>query len=386
MIARKSNLNVLLWVSLLSFSIIAGPSVPDTTKTSAKLANLLTDPANVDKLDKAISAGVTGVVGTKVVVKAIKAGGLKDFVAEQKPDLKGKWKELVLRYKNPKVGVLPMAKLIQEDVLRVITAAADRIDMWRNTLPTIQGYQQSVIRLANNTVKVFKEFKVSDLWDIDRKWSRNMESAVQANISNFHGFLHFLDGFKGSDASDRTAYLNSRYVPITVDNYVDATNSDDIALSTQIFAEESGAMEAGTPAGKAYLFFELPKSEMLAGINGLVTVSSILDPSYQASENGSQQQIPNEQQEVDDITEMLNDDERTYLEELSLLAHIKQLRIEVETQRFQLSQQSAYMSTIFARSQMIDYEVDAAVRGYNTEEMKKIMGNLKPKDSWKVNR
>jgi len=381
----KKRINVLVF--LLIFSVCVNSNVPDTTKSSAKLSNILVDPKNVDRLDK-IAQGIEQT--SKHIMQAAKEGGVKEYFDSMKPnkeEIKGKLQGMVVRYHNSK-GFIPFMKTLQEDILAILQVASDRIDMWRTTLPTIQGYGHATLVLANQTVQVFKDFKIEDLWDIDRKWSRKMEKSVMSNIYNIRGFMGFLWRIgQSKNTEDYFYYFSNRYMPQTT--YADSSNPLHITILAIIESEELAAMGLDTNGydkdsilseGRAFLFHELPKKEITTGIQSLISIKEIFESAQRREEDENGYFKDNY------ILDVLNNVDATYLDEITLLAYIKQLRTDVEAQKVLLQQQQSYMSEIYARVQMTNTEKQAARFNHYTKEMGLILGDIQAVESWENNR
>jgi len=318
--------------------LYAGGPVPDTTKSSGKISNILTNPDNLKKLE-AIGMTVTYVAeGTKYINEIKKNGG------DKKPDIKGKLKGMAITKKHSKAGFFIFMKNVQEDILDILNKATDKIDVWRTTEPTIQGWSDASRKIADDTKTAFKDFRLDSLWDREGEWSRKMGKVFSANIRNFNGYI------KGETAETNPASYLDRYVP-QFSHY-----------DTNIIKIEKKEIDSNYVNAKAYLFYGLPKNEIMTGISGLITSDEIMREA-RSNENG----------EIDqNIKDILRDNEATYLDEVSLLAYIKQLRTEVEYQRATLQQQQSHMAQIYARNQLTKQEKQSAMQSHHYREIRDV--------------
>ncbi len=151
---------------LKKFSIIIllnyGFGFSETDQTTAPLGQFF-DPDNAENINKVQSGAQTA--------KDAKKG--KDLVSQ------GKYKDLAadlfLKYQNSKVGLMTLIRKVQQKTSDVIQKASERVDKWRTTVPKIKSYTQKTIRYTDDTYNFAKTFEMSDLWDIDRNFSKEME-------------------------------------------------------------------------------------------------------------------------------------------------------------------------------------------------------------------
>jgi hypothetical protein len=377
---------VVFWVVATVFANDnrSGGRVSDTTRSSAKIGDILSDPNNVDMLDNIVS----GVVLTTTAVRyAVSNGGLRATFGELRDNSQANLQQyregLSVRYKNSKggMGFFNFIRTTQGFLLDILNTASDRIDMWRTTLPTLRAWGDSMARLVDNTRQVYTSFRWSDLWDIDREWSRQMERVNMRWISQYHGFLNFLRGFETKDLADR---FSGNYIQIWRADSIRATTRLDVAeharlvrIQSTINSEELAAMDALTEDGRALLFRRLPIEMQETAIIGLVHTRDIM----QSAENRSGS--------LETMQRQVSNPNTTYLESKALLAHIKQQRADIETQRVTLQQIQSNMATIYARVQMMGMEEQAAAQDLNTRELARIVNfarNSGEELSWEANR
>lgn len=147
---------------LVLFGFLARVAFAETDQTTAPLGEFF-DPDNAENVNKVQSGAQTA--------KDAKKG--KDLVSQ------GKYKDLLqeqfLKYQNSKVGLMNLIRKVQQKTHAVISKASEKVDKWRTTVPKIRAYTQKTLRYTDDTYDFAKTFEMSDLWDIDRNFSKEME-------------------------------------------------------------------------------------------------------------------------------------------------------------------------------------------------------------------
>ncbi len=138
----------------------------ETDQTSAPVGNFF-DPDNLENLNKAQTGASTAREGMKQK-KLYDAGKYKDML-----------QSAFLTYQNSKVGLMTLIRKVQQKTEAVLTKASERVDKWRTTVPKIRAYAQKTQRYADDSYDFAKTFEMSDLWDIDRNFSKEMESRLK---------------------------------------------------------------------------------------------------------------------------------------------------------------------------------------------------------------
>jgi hypothetical protein len=366
-------------------AIFGGDKVPDTTQASAGIGAVLTNPDNVDKLDK-----ITNGISTAIVIGSeIKNNpeGLKEMFSKE--GAQDAFKEMIaVKYKNSKGGggFFNFIRNTQDILMSILNTAGDRIDMWRTTLPNLHAWKKSTIKMWDNTKKVYREFKWSDLWDIDRKWSRKMERTNVGWIKQYYGFLNYLWSLGNVDAQKRWKHFEYYTYRWQLDSMkITDMNLDKLkTIKTIIDDEEFEAMDMLTDEGKAYLFRRLPLEEMETAITALVNVSDVLEGDlYSDGDTQSKEDL------IYDLQQRVFDDNNTYLKTMTLLATIKRHRTDIEAQITTLRQIQSNMATNYARVQMMELEEEMVAQAYHTNHIKRIVLGVEinsNNDSWLANR
>jgi hypothetical protein len=134
----------------------------ETDQTTAPLGEFF-DPDNLENIGKVQSGAQTA--------RDAKRG--KDLASQ------GKYKDLLqeqfLKYQNSKVGLMNIIRKVQQKTHAVISKVSQRVDKWRTTVPKLRAYTRKTLRYADDSYDFARTFEMSDLWDIDRDFSREME-------------------------------------------------------------------------------------------------------------------------------------------------------------------------------------------------------------------
>jgi hypothetical protein len=378
---RMKNILLLLLLSTFAF---CGGVVPDTTQSSGKVGAIMTDPNNVDKLDNIMKGITTGVAITKYVVKNKDEiqKTMKEMKDAKNADLQKYREELKVKYKNSKggMGFFNFVKATQGFLDDILKTAADRIDMWRTTLPTLQAWGQSMKLFAQQTATVYKSFKWKDLIDIDRRWSRQFEKINMGWIYTYgYGFLNYLWGLGNVEGIQS---LYTRYQSYIYEWQIDSTRMEREkfnklqALKKKIESEEFTAMEALSDSGRMYLFHRLPVEEIETAIIGLSNVIDIIGSDI---DTAGRKKSKNDW--VFELEDLANDENNTYLTTQRVLATIKMERTNIEGQRTTLQQIQSNLAHFYARVQMMEMEEKAMLQGASTETLKNIVGTKIPTDT-----
>ena len=140
--------------------------IAETDQTTAPLGKFF-DPDNLEAANKA----QTGAQTTREVMQAKK-------LYEQ-----GKYKDMLQatfqKYQNSKAGLMATLRKVQQKTSAVLSKASQRVDKWRTTVPKIRAYTRRTLRFADDSYDFAQTFEMSDLWDIDRDFSKEMEWRIK---------------------------------------------------------------------------------------------------------------------------------------------------------------------------------------------------------------
>ena len=138
----------------------------ETDQTSAPLGQFF-DPDNLDNINKLQGAASTA-KDTKKGIDLAKDGKYKDVAVDA-----------FSKYQNSKVGLMNILQNFQKKASKIINLVSERVDKWRTTVPKIRAYTQKTLRYADDSYNFAKTFEMSDLWDIDRNFSKEMEYRIK---------------------------------------------------------------------------------------------------------------------------------------------------------------------------------------------------------------
>ncbi len=336
--------------------------IDDEEKSSSKYSDMYSDFETVSNAAEAVKTGVgTAKTGVKWG-KEIKAG---EFNPIKK--LKGSLKGMVFKYKSAKMGPLSLLKDISKKISKALSKVDKRINMWRTTLPTLKAYAKTSKLLVDNTVQVFKEFKIKDLWDIDRKWNRKMESSVLANYRCFYSF--------GKWMSQRYYQVNKADIIKNNMKKYDVLIYPDDEVQKGVCYNETVLASNLYVLHNMHAFNNLPKTSLMNAAEVLHFNERILARSYDYNDEG----ITFEQAMFDTISGYMAMDGKTMVDDQNLAAFIALKRAEVEIQRTELEQIQTNITVQYSRLLLRAKEKQALTDDKHNNDLKKLIGNEKLK-------
>ncbi len=343
-------------------------TIDDEDKVSSKYSDMYDD---FETVENAVSAA-KGTVGT------VKTG--KKYVKELKADkfnpiekTKGALKGLVVKYKSAKMGPLALLKQVSDKISTVLKRVDNRINMWRTTLPTLKAYAKSSKLIANNTVKVFKEFRIKDIWDIERTWSRKLESSILSNYRCFYSF--------GTWMSHKYYHANREDILKNSMRKYDVLMYSDEALQQGICYNEAALTSNLLVLHTMNTFNYLPKTTLMNAAEALCLTEKILSRSHDYTTKGvSHQQAIN-----DSIANYLQMDKKTFVDDQNISAFIAHKRAEVEIQSTELEQILTNLSVQYSRLLLRQKEQQALGDDKFNNDLKRLINHKRLK-SYKEHR
>lgn len=149
-------------ILLVLIAFLARSAFAEADQTTAPLGEFF-DPDNVESINK-VQSGAQAAKDAKRGKDLVSKGKYKDLLKEQ-----------FLKYQNSKVGLMNIIRKVQKKTHAVISKVSERVDKWRTTVPKIRAYTRKTLRYADDTYDYARTFEMSDLWDIDRDFSKEME-------------------------------------------------------------------------------------------------------------------------------------------------------------------------------------------------------------------
>ena len=362
MVLNKRVFKVFIMISLIAFPIFAGDDdglkvIDDGDKTSSQFSDMYDDIETVENAVNAAKGTVQAVKTTKSYIKERKKGKFNPI-----EKAKGKFKEMVFKYKSTKAGFLKLLYDFSRGVSKVLQKVDKRINMWRTTLPTLKSYAKTSKLLVNNTVEVFREFRVKDLWDIDRAWSRKMEAYLYKTYRCFFSFGRYMTKrYYLVNEEDIKANCNKKYdfFMYGEDDLQQGICYNEVVLSSNMYV-----------LFNMHKFNNLPKTTLMNAAQALHCTEGILRKSYDLNFMG----VPFQQAMYDSIALALECDKKTYVDEQQLGAYIAQKRAEIEIQRTELEQILTSMTIQYSRLLLREKERGALASDSYDGELKRLSG------------
>lgn len=145
-----------------------------TDQASAREGELI-DGQHLDQLNTALD-----LYDKKSQVEGAKKTG-EDFKRMKQISASGALDEAekkMISWRNSKSGLITTLTTTLNKISGVITKIGKRVDRWRTTLPKLQAYGKAVDNFYENSGNFLGSFELSDLYDLDRKWSKELETRV----------------------------------------------------------------------------------------------------------------------------------------------------------------------------------------------------------------
>lgn len=304
--------------------------IDDEDKTSSRISDMIT---GVEQAKKVV--GVTQ--GTKEAVDMAK--NLKNINLKEKAI--DKLKGSLIQYKNSRQSFIQFISGVTDKVTDVLDRASKRVNMWRTTEPTLIAFGEEMKQMADNTIKVFSEFRPKDLVDIDRKWSRKMEDQLISDKRFTLGCIYFLN--YSSSIKARQSF-NSLFLD---DGLKDQMMSSPIGIRASVY-QMTKPVHSYRRVPSAALHRASESIEASGRIVSQAHESSDIDPS-----------ISIEQQDFNKIQQTLEDSSQTYEDARDLSSFIALKKQIVTTQCTQLQQILSMLQADIARMYLNDQEIVA---------------------------
>jgi hypothetical protein len=306
---------IILVNSALSAQEQASSTIDDGDKGSTKYGNLVDKLETAEKAYDAVNAISTGTDAAK---------RLKSF-DPQKVDiskLSKKIKEEALawatKYTSAKGGFNTFTKNILQKVDKVATKVSDRVDLWRTTWPTMKRYARSITHLADNSKQLFSDFKVSDLWDINRKWDRRLDANIHAYRNTFRHIRMFMNSFT---SDERKEFYYSNIVP--------TENNDRFSADPLCVIAKNRMIDLHPYRDVPYRTLEFCSSTMFS----LSEIDSMI-----SSPDISTSTISKEDAVLKQIEDELTNPDQTYADSRELSSLIEEQRAKIGLEMIQITQ------------------------------------------------
>ncbi|MDQ3003696.1 MAG: hypothetical protein M3Y08_20860 [Fibrobacterota bacterium] len=323
------------------------PYAQEVDQTSAPLGQFF-DPENLDNINT-LQSGASAAKDTKKGADRIKSGKYKDAATDA-----------FSKYQNSKVGLMNIIRNYQKKAYKIINLVSARVDKWRTTVPKIRSYTQRTIQYADDSFNFAKTFEMSDLWDIDRNFSKEMEYRAkkgQVLGTSIYDFLvtrveskPFLEGLENILFPDYTVKINKS------------------ALRGFHYTDAPSKME------KVPIFI-INECLNTMGIVKAITESQ-LSPSPEAPAL-SKQQYDNKR-----IRDILFSPATGYTDQIALKQDIMNKQYEIATQRAILKDKIAYLELLWGQIAAQKIEQKELMTAASTREIAQLARLDLDPDTW----
>jgi len=305
--------------------------VDDGDKTSGRVNDIIN---SVETAFKAVDAYNTVVNAKKTFDELKKFKNLKDWENFGASQLKG----LVSQYKSCKWSLFTWVSNVSTKMAEILEKCNDRVNMWRTTEPMLISYYKSMGKLSNNTLEIFKDFELSDVVDIDRKWSRKMEKTLAEDGEFGYSFFAFAAQHFPSD------YYQTKYSTLFMPYAV----QKDLSRTTE------GMQAYIEMKDNVCIFNQLPFQTLTYSSDALLEIREIANKAHAAS--NADPSVSEEEHSMEMIQTGLTTGNVTYNDVMDVNALIQAKRAEISIERTQLQQIFSELQTRYSRLKMRNTE------------------------------
>jgi hypothetical protein len=306
---------------LLGFFFAFAHAQENDNKQSAPVGKFF-DPENLEQINK-VEEGYSAAKTSKDAYGTLKNQDYKSFATST-----------FSKYQNSKAGLFYQVGKFQKKMHSIISKVSARVDRWRTTVPRLRAYKERIVHFADDSYTFSRTFEVSDLWDLDRDFSREMEERIKQGRT------------LGTSIWD---YLARR------------VESQSFAQTLQdIFFPDYEASLNKSSIGGFYYNITHSKSEKVPifvmneafGVMGVV--KSISEEEFAGFQDGIGQAKQN--REMQQLKEALTDNASSYTDQLQVRQDLLNKLYEVNTKRSMLKDRSAYLDLLWGRLAQQDVE------------------------------
>lgn len=336
-----------LTLPLLALVFVFRFVVAETDQTAAPIGKFF-DPDNLESINKAQS-------GAQSAQEAMRAKKLYD---------QGKFKDmaqdLFSKYQNSKVGLMTHLSRVQKKIYNVLQKASQRVDKWRTTVPKIRAYAQKTQRYMDDSYDFAKTFELSDLWDIDRNFSKEMEWRLKQGRRLGLSIWDFL-----LSRIERKGFLEG-IENILFPDYTEQLNRS--ALGGFVYLDDPSESE------------RVPIFVLHESLNVLNTVQEMAEAEITPSEEApglTRQQFLDRR-----LREALFDTKAGYVDQVSLRQDILNRQYEIAVRRSLLKDKSAELDLLWGKLAAGRLENKEATTKIIATEVEKLSGVKLNPEEW----
>jgi len=334
---------------IAGFILICGgrTAAQEVDQTSAPLGQFF-DPDNLDNINK-LQGAASAAKDTKKGVELAKDGKYKDVAVDA-----------FSKYQNSKVGLMNIIQNYQKKASKIINLVSERVDKWRTTVPKIRAYAQKTLQYADDSFNFAKTFEMSDLWDIDRDFSKEMEYRLKKGqilgTSIFDFLMSRVESKPFLEGLERI--LNPDYQETLSKSALRGFHYDDVPSKME----------------------KVPIFVLNECMNTMGVVKQITEGQYAPAKDApalTQQQYDNKR-----IREALFDPGSGYTDQISLRQDILNKQYEIATQRAILKDKIAYLEILWGQVAAQKIEQKELMTAAATREIEHLANlDLNP-DTW----
>lgn len=249
-------------------------------------------------------------------------------------------------WRNGKQHLIKNMKDIARKIDDKLGKIEDRLEMWNNTLPMLEGYYETAKAVVDETKKTWKGLQFKDFWDLDRKWSRRMEANLAAYPRLYINFMSFLKGFLPPDEIS-LSIKDELWEP---DPLLEPASNRRIAQArAEVFAQGWDSWMA------------LGDSCVNLGAEAIQASTEILNQAKGPNSADPTKSV--EQVKMEQVQALLDRTDGTYEDELELNRLLEAHREETRINKAQLNQIYGVMSVFLLRMKIRDKEMLSEHRG-----------------------
>jgi hypothetical protein len=353
---------IIILLSIAAFPQQSQQKIDDKEKTSSRINDMFSDPQTLKKIQNLGGAIKGGVKLVQDKGKEIKeAGSLKEYLKNQ--DIKENAEKTTTVYKNLKMGFWNVLHDIAGKVVTVMDKAQERINQWQTTLPTIQGYYNVMRRWTDATADVLRDFQISDMVDIERKWDRRLEDQAQQfryTVTSFGMWMQ--ERYTAVNAKANSDRAKEYYQNMLMKSRLDRMAKSSDPKMVQAYIEVVGGLDA----------FTLVPKTALAQMGETFFLTNEIGQKYHGIEEKKGTSM--EMAMYDTVKNLLDKEERTIDDERQLSVYINKKRQMLAADLVAIEQMKANTMVVYSRLKLWDREIEVIHKQRYAQGLAEIAG------------
>jgi hypothetical protein len=219
-------------------------------------------------------------------------------------------------------------------------------------------------RWTDASADVLRDFQVSDMWDIERKWDRRLESQVQQMRFTVTSFSTWMKKrYATANREDLRAMAEQHYEQLLLESRLDRMASSDDEKMVQAYVEVVGELDA----------FTLVPKTALAQMGETFFLTNEIAQKYHGIEEKKGTSM--EMAMYDTVKNLIGNEERTIDDERQLSVYINKKRQMLAADMVAIQQMKANTMVLYGRLKLWDREIEMLNKQQYSSSMAEIAGS-----------